>query len=286
MRQGWIIALALLALLPRAEARPFIVAGGSDMAPYQFTGADGHVTGILVHLYGECFRRLGIEFEYETYPWTRAQSRVQSGEADAMSTVTTDNRLTYAVPGNAILAIERLVAFAKRDNPRFDDIAKAQSIGDLKGLRILAQMGSGWAEQNLPKDQILYGNDPEDLLVMLAVGRADLLIEDAAVTRLRLEGLRTRYPNLPFDTIEAAQTPLATLEFRMMVSKKSGYLGRLKDIDRTLDEMHRDGTIGLIYSQFGLPDQSLPPLTDTPLPDAPPTDKPPADTPAGDDGSK
>ncbi len=79
------IALAvLLACLSSAagavETRPFIAAGGADIAPYQFTGADGRVTGILVHLYGECFRRLGIQFEYETYPWARAQSRVRSGE--------------------------------------------------------------------------------------------------------------------------------------------------------------------------------------------------------------
>ena len=36
----------------------------------------------------------------------------------------------------------------------------------------------------------------------------------------------------------------------MMVSKKSGYLGRLKDIDRTLGEMRQDGTIGRIYADI------------------------------------
>ncbi len=269
MRRGWIIALALLGLLPRAEARPFIVAGGSDMAPYQFTGADGHVTGILVFLYGECFRRLGIEFEYETYPWTRAQGRVQDGTADAMSTVATDKRLAYSVQSSEILAVERLVAFANRRNPHFDEVMKAQTIGDLKGLRILAQIGSGWTEENLPKEAIVYGSSPNDLLVMLAVDRADLLIEDAAQTARRLQALRAQYPDLAFDQIAAADNALATLEFHMMLSKKSGYLGRLKDIDRTLGEMRKDGTIGRIYAEFGLADQTAIPLTDTPPGGAP-----------------
>jgi ABC-type amino acid transport substrate-binding protein len=264
MRRGWIIVLAMLGLLPRAEARPFIVAGGSDNPPNQFTGSDGHVTGILVHLYGDCFRRLGIEFEYETYPWARAQGRVQDGTADAMSTVATDKRLTYAMPGSEILAVERLVAFANRSNPHFDEVMKAQTIGDLKGLRVLAQMGSGWIEENLPKDAIVHGSSPSDLLVMLAVNRADLLIEDAALTQQRLRTLHGQYPDLPFDAIAGAQNALATLEFHMMVSKKSGYLGRLKDIDRTLGEMRQDGTIGRIYADFGLADQTAIPLTDAP----------------------
>lgn len=279
MRRGWIIALAILGLLSRAEARPFIVAGGSDMAPYQFTGSDGHVTGILVHLYGECFRRLGIEFEYETYPWTRAQGRVQDGTADAMSTVATDKRLTYAVPGSEILAVERLVAFANRSNPHFDEIMKAQTLADLKGLHILAQTGSGWSEENLPKDAIVYGSSPSDLLVMLAVNRADLLIEDTALTQQRLQTLRAQYPDLAFDVIAGAQNALATLEFRMMLSKKSGYLGRLEEIDRTLGAMRQDGTIGRIYAEFGLADQAAIPLTDAPPPPdaapAPPVDAPP-----------
>jgi polar amino acid transport system substrate-binding protein len=264
MRRGWIIALALLGLAARAEARPFIVAGGSDMAPYQFTGNDGHVTGILVHLYGECFRRLGIEFEYETYPWTRAQGRVQDGTADAMSTVPTDKRLAYAVPGTEILAVERLVAFANRANPHFDAVMAAASIADLKGLRILAQIGSGWTEENLPKDAIVYGSSPNDLLVMLAVNRADLLIEDVAQTGRRLQALHVQYPDIAFDQIAASDNALATLEFHMMLSKKSGYLARLKDIDRTLGEMHKDGTFGRIYAEFGLPDQTALPLTDAP----------------------
>ena len=279
MRRGWIIALAMLGLLPRAEARPFIVAGGSDMPPYQFTGSDGHVTGILVRLYGECFRRLGIEFEYETYPWTRAQGRVQDGEADAMSTVATDKRLAYAVPGSEILAVERLVAFANRNNPHFDTVMQAQTIGDLKGLRILAQMGSGWIEENLPKEAIVHGSSPSDLLVMLAVNRADLLIEDAALTQQRLQVLRAQYPDLAFDAIAGAQNALATLEFHMLVSKKSGYIGRLKDIDRTLGAMRQDGTTGRIYTDFGLADQTAIPLIDAPpAPDAaasPPVDAPP-----------
>ena len=255
----------MLAIAARADARPFIVAGGGDnMAPYQFTGSDGHVTGILLHLYGECFRRLGIEFEYETYPWVRAQGRVQDGEADAMSTVATDKRLTYAVPGSEPLAVERLVAFANRGNPHFDDIMKAQTIGDLKGLRILAQMGSGWIEENVPKDAVVHGSSPNDLLVMLAVNRADLLIEDAALTQQRLQVLRAQYPDLAFDAIAGAQNALATLEFHMLVSKKSGYLGRLKDIDRTLGEMRKDGTIGRIYADFGLADQTAIPLADAP----------------------
>jgi len=279
MRRGWIIALAILGLLSRAEARPFIVAGGSDMAPYQFTGSDGHVTGILVHLYGECFRRLGIEFEYESYPWARAQGRVQDGEADAMSTVATDKRLTYAVPGSEVLAVERLVAFANRSNPHFDEIMKAQTLADLKGLHILAQTGSGWSEENLPKDAIVYGSSPSDLLVMLAVNRADLLIEDTALTQQRLQTLRAQYPDLAFDAIVGAQNALATLEFRMMLSKKSGYLGRLEEIDRTLGAMRQDGTIGRIYAEFGLVDQAAIPLTDAPPPPdaapAPPVDAPP-----------
>jgi ABC-type amino acid transport substrate-binding protein len=272
------MALAILGLLPRAEARPFIVAGSSDMAPYQFNGSDGHAAGILVQLYGECFRRLGIEFEYESYPWARAQGRVQDGAADAMSTVVTDKRLTYAVPGSEVLAVERLVAFANRSNPHFDEVMKAQSIGDLKGLRILAQTGSGWSEENLPKEAIVYGSSPSDLLVMLAVNRADLLIEDTALTQQRLQTLRGQYPDLPFDAIAGAQNALATLEFRMMLSKKSGYLGRLKDIDRTLGAMRQDGTIGRIYAEFGLADQTAIPLTDAPpAPEAAPS--PPVDAP-------
>ncbi|MEI9982598.1 MAG: transporter substrate-binding domain-containing protein [Aliidongia sp.] len=254
MKRTWIATLVLLMALTQAEARPFIVAGGSDVAPYQFTGTDGHATGILVYLYGECFRRLGIEFEYETYPWARAQERVQAGEADAMSTVVTDKRLIYAVPGAEHLAVERLVAFATRTNPHFDEIMAATSIDDLKGLHALAQVGSGWTEQNLPKSAIVYGGSPADLLVMLAAGRADLLIEDEALTQLRLQTLRGQYPDLQFDSIVAARNALATLEFHMMVSKKSGYLNRLKDIDRTMAEMRQDGTIHRIYGNFGIDD--------------------------------
>jgi ABC-type amino acid transport substrate-binding protein len=250
----FVLLAALSSAAGAAETRPFIAAGGADLAPYQFTGADGRVTGILVHLYGECFRRLGIEFEYQTYPGARAQSQVRDGGADAMTSVVTAERLLYAVPSAETLAAQRQVAFANSSNPRFDDIMNAQTIGDLNGLKVLALAGTGWAVENLPKQALEYGNSPTDLLVRLALNRGDLIIDDYAVTMLRLERLRSEMPGLPLDAIAASSNVLATLEFRMMLSKKSHYLRRLADIDRTLGEMRQDGTTRRIYEQFGLPE--------------------------------
>jgi polar amino acid transport system substrate-binding protein len=260
MKCAWIAALVLLICLPpgagAAERRPFIVAGGADIAPYQFTGSDGHATGILVHLYGECFRRLGIQFEYQTYPWARAQSLVKNGEADAMTTVVTQDRLLYTEPSTEVLASQRQVAFANNTNPRFDDIMNAQTIGDLAGLHVLTVVSASWTAENLPRESLEYGTSSSDLLVMLALNRGDLLIGDYAVTMQRLEKLRGETQGLPLDTIIASTNTLATLEFRMMVSKKSRYLAQRTEIDRTLGGMRQDGTIHRIYQEFGL-DEAL-----------------------------
>jgi len=241
-----------VALTAACDARPFIVAGGGDVAPFQSVGADGKVVGILVDIYAECFRRLDIELLYEPYPWARAQHHVESGEADGMSTVITEDRLRYAVPGQVVLAEERFVAFANAVNPHFDEIMKAHSLQELQHLRVLAQFGSGWVAENFPKTAIEYASTRSDLLEMLALGRGDVVIAGEVTTRRRLETLRRDNADLPFDAITGSANVLAMLEFHFMISKKSVYLNRLGDIDRTLEEMRQDGTIRRIYGKFGL----------------------------------
>ncbi len=146
------------------------------------------------------------------------------------------------------------MAFANNTNPRFDDIMNAQTIGDLNGLHVLALVGTGWAVENLPRESLEYGNSPADLLVMLALNRGDLVIDDYAMTMLRIEKLRGEMPGLSLDAIAASNNVLATLDFRMMISKKSHYLRRLADIDRTLGDMRQDGTTHRIYQDFGMTD--------------------------------
>jgi polar amino acid transport system substrate-binding protein len=252
MRFTCVAVLALLVSVPCAEARPFIVVGGNDVAPYQYTGPDGKAAGVLVDLYSECFRRLGIELEYDYFPWARAQLRVETGEADGMTTVVTEDRLRYAVPGSEVLAAQRLVAFASTANPHFDEIMKAHGLEELQRLHVLAPAGAGWFGEHFPKNSIEYGGSPSDVLEMLVLGRGDFIIEDTKTMARRLEALRHDNPALPLDTVVASANVLTTLEFRALVSKKSPYLDRLGDIDRMLAQMRQDGTFHRIYVKFGL----------------------------------
>lgn len=256
MKLTCVAVLVLLAWISRAEARPFIMVGGANVEPYQFIGPDGKAAGVLIDLYNECFRRLGVEFEYGTFPWARAQLRVETGEADAMATVVTEDRLRYAVPGHEFLTVQRLVAFASRANPHFDEIMKAHGVEELQHLHVLAPAGAGWFEEHFPKNSIEYGGNPRDLLEMLVLGRGDFIVEDAQTMARRLATSRRDNPDLSLDAIVASANVLTTLEFHIMVSKKSAYLDRLGDIDRTLVQMREDGTFHRIYGKFGLNDPS------------------------------
>jgi polar amino acid transport system substrate-binding protein len=252
MKFTCVAVLALLASISCAEARPFIVVGGNDVAPYQSIGPDGKAAGVLIDLYDECFRRLGVELEYDIFPWARAQLRVETGEADAMTTVVTEDRLRYAVPGHEILGAQHIVAFASTANPHFDEIMKAHGIEELQRLHVLAPAGSGWFAEHFPENSIEYGGNPRDLLEMLLLGRGDFIVEDARTMARRLATLRQDDPELSLDTVVASANVLTTLEFHILVSKKSGYLDRLGEIDRTLAQMREDGTLHRIYAKFGL----------------------------------
>ena len=115
-----LLALALLAGPLHAADRPLVVVT-ADRVPMAYV-ENGRLTGLLVELAEEAFRRAGRRVEIRLLPWPRCLAEMKSGEADAVLTLfkTPERERQFAFAEEEVLRQTESLFMKKGGAIRFD----------------------------------------------------------------------------------------------------------------------------------------------------------------------
>ncbi|NDV28599.1 ABC transporter substrate-binding protein [Desulfovibrio sp. JC010] len=246
-----IFLLCAIHILPtpaaQAEKAPFIIAH-SELWPLLRTEENGTKSGIFYEIIYESMKRLNIKIKWEYYPWARCQNHVESGIADAILTVPTDERATYTETHPTPFYHSYTQLFTYKGHPKKDVMDKIKTPQDIKdtGLTVITYLGNGWNKDNIqPLGITTYeASEPENIWPMLARQRGDIIIEWPLAAWPEITNQNVS------EKIILTNGTIASFPFHLLISKKSKYLKILPEFDQVIQNMLKDGTIKRIIKGY------------------------------------
>ncbi|WP_245763926.1 substrate-binding periplasmic protein [Pseudoalteromonas denitrificans] len=242
-----LITLSFSGKICAFENRPIKISH-AYFEPYIWSD-NGISKGIYVDILKEVFeKRMGMTIEFESFPWLRAQRRVESGKSDGMITLYTPERAEYTSTGKVPIFIETMGLFTYINHPRLEQMKNIQSIDGIKDFQILTYLGDGVSIEKFPGFDVDYGAvDLKSALKKLNLKRGDVLIQSKAVTLYNIKKLR-----LDNSIIQVPRVDFGVLEFKLCISKQSPFIDIIPVFDKVLSELIQDGTIQKIFKKYGL----------------------------------
>ena len=233
--------------------RPFIWADDENYWPAIYKDKNGKPAGIFNDILTEIFKRLNIPLKKSVYPWKRAQRLVREGKADGMVTVWTKERQKFTVATKPIWYINETLFF-RRDNPKACKILKSNSFKDLKNLILVDTIGSGWSKDQYKKYhlKVIWVPNIESAFNMIAEKRADVYMMfsfNAYSFLFKKKNIDNSFAK-DYQQIVAITPSFAKLPFRLLIRKDSPYVKKIKDINKVLDEIKKDGTYRHIIQKY------------------------------------
>lgn len=246
--------LALVCLLVLVPC-PALAAGQAPMRvdypdfwPFFSRDDTGKMTGFFYEIVSEALGRMGIEADWHAFPWSRCQANVQNGEADAMITAPTTERLAYSSTHSDPFYCKQLVIFTCADHPRIREIMAITDIDAIRdgGFSVITYMGNGWNEENIRSRGIKTYETPnlKNVWLMLAQMRGDIVIEwpGGAWPDIREVGVGR-------DVVQT-DIVLESMPFHLLVGNNSPYADRLAEFNEVIFSMQRDGAMERIIERY------------------------------------
>jgi len=208
-------------------------------------GSRGIFPEMIAHLFEQ---ELGFKVQYKLRPWKRAQREIESGRSDFMLTIPTKARALYAQRASRPLFQLYLNLYIYADHPKIEAIKKIKTIEDIKALDLLlvSTAGNGWHESNVEKKGVRTEQVKTDLHAarFLASKRADGMIDVALSMspKIKEAGLNGQ--------IELTNVQFGPVDFYIMMSKKSQYIGLMPDINNALDTLYKRGELSRIVEKY------------------------------------
>lgn len=214
--------------------------------PYSYRER-GEMRGLLVELLDEVLvRRMGLSVRHEGYSWLRAQALVREGQADALLTMPTPERLKYVEPSVESPLALQIALFTYRGHPRWDELEKVRGADQLQSFRVASYYGNGWAKTRFATLPIDWRPTDREVLRLIALKRYDVTaiapeIAHSLLTEMKLDG----------EVVQVGE-PLDRSYFHLLIGRRSPYLPELARFDETVRAMRRDGSLAQILGKWGV----------------------------------
>jgi polar amino acid transport system substrate-binding protein len=219
-----------------------------DYWPFFTRTGEGFMTGFFFEIVSEALGRMGVSSKWQAYPWSRCQALVRSGDADAMITVPTAERLVYSVTHDDPFYMKRLKVFTTTGHPKGAEIRNIQSIDDIYrlGLVVVTYHGNGWNDKFIRSRGIKTYESPliKNVWLMLANHRGDIAIEwpMAAWPLIEEGGVANR--------IVETDVSLEAMPFHLLVNRDCPYAARMGEFNEAIKQMEAEGRIKAILSKY------------------------------------
>ena len=256
-----VLALMLGMARPAAAQAPLRI-DFPEFWPFFATAANGEVEGIFHDIVSKALDRMDIKATWTPFPWPRCQEHVRTGEADAMITAPTPERLYYAKTHTDPFYRKELKVFTYLGHPRIEQIRSIRSIDDILrgGFSVITYSGNGWNDKNIRVRGIKTYETPKlpNVWRMLANRRGDIAIEwpGGAWPDIFAVGVE-KY-------VVQTDVTLESIPFHLMIRRSSPYAERLPEFNQVILDMKKDGSLDRIVDKYikqYQADPDLPPLT-------------------------
>jgi len=238
--------------------RKLLVVTDNSFPPFEFV-EDGEVKGIDVEVFGLVMQRLGIPYEVQLLPWTRALKLVETGDADVLLTATYSKErgeFAYYTPDQiefletnkipkAYISKSNWVFFIRNIHQDTFIFESLEQIRDDKyrigfnanyayGPKIL---GAGW-------DTRVYQTTEENFAA-LAEGKIDMYLSDDVVGLWVLEKMGLQ------DQVGYIEKPVITLVYNSPFSTDYPNLKEIwEQTNQELEKIHQSGEYDEIYDSY------------------------------------
>jgi polar amino acid transport system substrate-binding protein len=248
----WLAGLCLAAVLlagftPASFAAKPLRVAYPDYWPFFTRSAEGYMTGFFFEIVSEALGRMGVSSRWQAYPWSRCQALVRSGDADAMITVPTAERLVYAATHEDPFYMKRLKVFTTTGHPKLAEIRRIRTIDDIYrlGLVVVTYHGNGWNDKIIRSRGIKTYESPQikNVWLMLANHRGDIAIEwpMAAWPLIEEGGVASR--------IVETDVSLEAMPFHLLINRDCPYAARLPEFNKVIKRMQAEGRIEAILAK-------------------------------------
>jgi polar amino acid transport system substrate-binding protein len=158
------------------QSQIIVVRGDEDYPPFEMT-SDGKLTGVHVDLVNAVAAKIRIQVRWESVPWKRALTMVETGAADGVTYIgRTPEREAWAIfIEDNLLSSARINFIILKEN-----VGKVSFDGDLVGFlehhTPIALRGFEFGEARIDRCQKLETNNMNQLSHMLKAKRSDVAI--------------------------------------------------------------------------------------------------------------
>lgn len=226
------------------QAKPQLIIGCNEYAPYNYTDEDGDPAGMDVELAWEACARMGYEPVFRRIDWEQRDALLEAGEIDCLwSCYSMDGQLErYAWVGPYMNS--RQVVAVLSDSP-------IETLSDLAGKSVAVRVGSKaetifleQSELGIPQVQVVYSlNTSSEIATALRNNYVDAVAGYGAAVREALNYGGADYRFLEEEPSHAA--------LGIAFALGSGSQVR-ENLRQALKEMLEDGTTARILTEYGV----------------------------------
>jgi polar amino acid transport system substrate-binding protein len=151
----------------------------TEWVPYTYED-QGRAAGFEIEILRAVLGEMGLEAEFQRYPWKRCLSALRGGEADALvSLLKTPDREEYVLYPDEHISVSRTAFFTRANR----EITFSGSYGELQGHTIGVIAGFSYGEAFDQADYLRKEEVPDAKMLIRKVlsGRNDLAAENQAV---------------------------------------------------------------------------------------------------------
>ena len=222
---------------------PQLIIGSDEYRPYSYTDVDGDPAGIDVELAEEACRRMGYEPVFKYIEWNQRDEYLEEGEADCLwSCYPMDREEEYEWVGPYMYS-RQVVAVLKDSS--------IHTLRDLEEKSVAVRVGSQAediflkkTDKNIPQVKNVYSlNDVDEIITALRNNYVDACAGYGATVTVLMNNAGISYRLLEED--------LSRAELGIAFPRDSDPALRTQ-LEKTLDEMHKDGTTEHILEGYGL----------------------------------
>lgn len=228
----------------KTDSNKFVLGLDASFPPMGFTEADGSIVGYDIDLAKEVSKRLGLEFVAKPIDWNAKEMELNSGSIDCIwnGFTITDERINSMSFTSAYLNNDQVLIV------RADSGIK--NLADAKGITVACQAGSS-AEEAINDNAdfakslkgIVYYEENHTAFTDLRVGSVDGVVMDSIVARYMISTAND-------NSIVVVDEPLAAEAYGIGFRKSADGAKLRDDVEKTLLEMAKDGTIEKISTKW------------------------------------
>jgi PAS domain S-box-containing protein len=218
--------------------RVLTIGGDKNFPPYEFVDDDGEYRGFNVDLMRAMAIEMGWEIKLVPMDWIEAHTALQDGKIDAIQGMSFNNSRKQYYDFSSSYLVNSLTCFVRKDS------SYIMKLNDLKGRRVAVQRSDSAAYilADVGEVEVIFFSDLNEAFVKLLSKQVDAVVGNS------LSGMYFLQKSMVVDKVKVVGQELNETNYGVAVRKGNEEL--VKDVDKAIERVRRNGTYQKIYEKW------------------------------------